>query len=60
MRRYQAVGCDQVAFGLPVSLPQDLAVETLRLFGQDVIPKFDQDPVHRSTRMRTGEPALQS
>jgi hypothetical protein len=35
-------------------------VETLRLFGQEVIPKFDEDPVHRSTRMRTGERVLQS
>ncbi len=58
VRRYQAVGCDQVAFGLPVGLPQPLAVETLRLFGQEVIPKFDQDSVHRSTHMRMGERAL--
>jgi alkanesulfonate monooxygenase SsuD/methylene tetrahydromethanopterin reductase-like flavin-dependent oxidoreductase (luciferase family) len=60
VRRYQAVGCDQVAFGLPVGLPQPLAIETLRLFGQEVIPKFDHDPVHRSSRMRTGEPALRA
>jgi alkanesulfonate monooxygenase SsuD/methylene tetrahydromethanopterin reductase-like flavin-dependent oxidoreductase (luciferase family) len=60
VRSYQAVGCDQVAFGLPVGLPQELAVETLRLFGQEVIPRFDDDPVHRSTRMRTGERVLQS
>ena len=60
VRRYEEVGCDQVAFGLPVGLPQDLAVETLRLFGQEVIPEFDGDPMHRSTRMRSGEAVLQS
>jgi alkanesulfonate monooxygenase SsuD/methylene tetrahydromethanopterin reductase-like flavin-dependent oxidoreductase (luciferase family) len=59
VRKYQAVGCDQVAFGLPVGLPQELALETLRLFGQEVIPRFDEDPVHRSTRMRMGERVLQ-
>jgi alkanesulfonate monooxygenase SsuD/methylene tetrahydromethanopterin reductase-like flavin-dependent oxidoreductase (luciferase family) len=59
VRRYERVGCDQVAFGLPVGLPQELALETLRLFGQQVIPQFDVDPMHRSTRMRAGETVLQ-
>ena len=55
VRRYEAVGCDQVAFGMPIGLPQDIALETIRLFGEKVIPQFDKDPVHRSTRMRNGE-----
>jgi len=27
-------------------------LETIRLFGEHIIPKLDTDPVHRSTRMR--------
>lgn len=52
VRRYEEVGCDQVAFGIPVGLPQEVAIETLRLFGREVIPKFDTDPEHRTTQMR--------
>ena len=55
VRRYEEVGCDQVAFGMPIGMRQEIAVETIRLFGQKVIPEFDKDPVHRSTRMRNGE-----
>jgi hypothetical protein len=28
------------------------AIETIRMFGDHVIPKLDTDPVHRSTRFR--------
>ncbi len=52
VERYQEVGCDQLAFGLPIGLPHDVAMETIRSFGDEVIPKFDTDPVHRTTRMR--------
>jgi alkanesulfonate monooxygenase SsuD/methylene tetrahydromethanopterin reductase-like flavin-dependent oxidoreductase (luciferase family) len=44
-------GIDQLAFGADM-LPFEANMETLRLFGEYVIPKFDTDPVHRSTRMR--------
>ena len=30
----------------------DTAVASMDLFGREVIPRFDTDPVHRSTRMR--------
>ncbi len=49
---YQDIGCDQVAFGMPIQLPMEYALETIRLFGDHVIPKFDTDPKHRSTRFR--------
>jgi alkanesulfonate monooxygenase SsuD/methylene tetrahydromethanopterin reductase-like flavin-dependent oxidoreductase (luciferase family) len=52
---YQAVGCDQVCFGMPLDMPHEAALETIRLFGEHVIPEFDTDPVHRSTRMRYGD-----
>jgi alkanesulfonate monooxygenase SsuD/methylene tetrahydromethanopterin reductase-like flavin-dependent oxidoreductase (luciferase family) len=52
VRRYEAVGCDQVCFGMPIGLSQEHALETIELFGTEVIPKLDPDPVHRTTRMR--------
>ncbi len=45
-------GIDQLVFGMPIDLPSQLAVETLELFGDQVIPRFDTDPVHRSTHAR--------
>jgi hypothetical protein len=32
--------------------PQDVALRSVELFGQHVIPRFDRDPVHRTVRMR--------
>jgi alkanesulfonate monooxygenase SsuD/methylene tetrahydromethanopterin reductase-like flavin-dependent oxidoreductase (luciferase family) len=52
VRRYEAVGCDQLVFGFPLDLPLEQAKESIRLFGEHVIPKFDPDTVHRTTRMR--------
>ena len=52
VKRYEGVGCDQLVFGLPLNMPWDLCHETIRLFGDHVIPKFDADPVHRTTRFR--------
>lgn len=52
VRRYESVGCDQLCFGLPLNMSWADAEETLRLFGQHVIPKIDGDPVHRSSRFR--------
>jgi alkanesulfonate monooxygenase SsuD/methylene tetrahydromethanopterin reductase-like flavin-dependent oxidoreductase (luciferase family) len=50
--RYEAVGCDQVCFGMPIGMSHEHAMETIALFGEQVIPKLDKDPVHRTTRMR--------
>ena len=58
MERYAAAGPDQVTFGLPNDMPIEAAIETIELFGEHVIPKFDTDPVHRTTRFR--EAALSS
>jgi len=33
-------------------LHSDEAIENLEVFGKHVIPEFDKDPVHRTTRMR--------
>ena len=51
--RFQEVaGCDQLVIALPLHMPHETALEIIRVFGDQVIPKFDTDPVHRTTRFR--------
>lgn len=52
LRRWGEPGFDQLVFGLPCDLPWDQTFETVRLFGDHVIPQFDPDPVHSTTRQR--------
>ena len=53
MEKYQTVGCDQVAFGLPSdSMEHDEVLEMLEVFGTKVIPEFDKDETHSTTRYR--------
>ena len=53
LERYQEVGCDQVVFGLPSdSMEHDEVLEMLEVFGTKVIPEFDKDEVHSTTRYR--------
>jgi alkanesulfonate monooxygenase SsuD/methylene tetrahydromethanopterin reductase-like flavin-dependent oxidoreductase (luciferase family) len=50
---YADIGCDQLIFGVLASTqPQEVALESVALFGREVIPRFDKDPVHSTTRMR--------
>jgi alkanesulfonate monooxygenase SsuD/methylene tetrahydromethanopterin reductase-like flavin-dependent oxidoreductase (luciferase family) len=52
---YRSVGCDQVVFGLPSDgVAHDEVLEMLELFGTKVIPQFDTDPLHSTTRYREG------
>ncbi len=47
------MGCDQVVFGLPSdSLEHEEVLEMLEVFGTKVIPEFDKDEVHSTTRYR--------
>ena len=53
LRRYEAIGADQIAFGTfatDVSLAD--ATEAYETFGKHVLPEFDKDPVHSTTRQR--------
>ena len=51
--RYQEVGCDQVVFGMPgEGIQHDEILELIEVFGDEVIPEFDTDPVHSTTRYR--------
>ncbi len=53
VQKFVDVGCDQIIFGvLASSQPQAVALRSVELFGTEVIPRFDKDPVHRTTRLR--------
>ncbi|MCB1257073.1 MAG: LLM class flavin-dependent oxidoreductase [Microthrixaceae bacterium] len=53
VEKYQTVGCDQLVFGIPADGPEDdEVIEMIELFGKHVIPNFDKDPVHSTTRYR--------
>jgi alkanesulfonate monooxygenase SsuD/methylene tetrahydromethanopterin reductase-like flavin-dependent oxidoreductase (luciferase family) len=53
---YEAAGADQLVFGLLSSaMPGDVAVEVVETFGRHVLPQFDKDPVHRTTRQREAQ-----
>jgi alkanesulfonate monooxygenase SsuD/methylene tetrahydromethanopterin reductase-like flavin-dependent oxidoreductase (luciferase family) len=50
---YADAGADQVVFGLLSStIAQELAIETVETFGRHVLPEFDRDPEHSTTRQR--------
>ena len=50
---YQEVGCDQVCFGTPdEGYTHEQTLEMIEVFGKYVIPEFDKDPVHSTTRYR--------
>jgi len=53
LERYQSVGCDQVAFGVPdEGYTHDDVLEMIEVFGKKVIPEFDTSPIHSTTRYR--------
>lgn len=53
VQRWEDVGADQLTFGmLSQEVPIELVLEATALFGREVIPGFDRDPVHRSMRLR--------
>ena len=50
---YESVGTDQLVFAVPnEGFEHEEVLEMIELFGTKVIPEFDKDPVHRTTRMR--------
>jgi alkanesulfonate monooxygenase SsuD/methylene tetrahydromethanopterin reductase-like flavin-dependent oxidoreductase (luciferase family) len=52
LRGYAEVGCDQLVFGTPIDMSWEDARHCLQVFGDEVIPRFDTDPVHSTTRYR--------
>jgi alkanesulfonate monooxygenase SsuD/methylene tetrahydromethanopterin reductase-like flavin-dependent oxidoreductase (luciferase family) len=56
VQRWRDAGADQLIFGvLNNTLPLEIAQESIELFGREVIPAFDTDPVHSTTRQREAQ-----
>ena len=56
LRIWEPMGMDQLVVRHAASgRRREQLMQTIQLFGDEVIPEFDKDPVHRSTRMRRGE-----
>ena len=50
---YDALGVDQLIYApLTLTLDQKYVLESIELFGKHVLPRFDKDPVHSTTRQR--------
>jgi len=50
---YVATGADQIVFGqLSSTMPIDVALESVETFGKHLLPRFDTDPEHSTTRQR--------
>jgi alkanesulfonate monooxygenase SsuD/methylene tetrahydromethanopterin reductase-like flavin-dependent oxidoreductase (luciferase family) len=50
---YVDAGADQLVFGqLSTTMPIEVAEEAVETFGKHVIPQFDTDPVHSTTKYR--------
>ena len=50
---YADIGADQLVFGmLSTTMPVEIACEAVETFGRHIIPVFDKDPVHSTTRQR--------
>lgn len=61
VQSYVNIGADQLVFGmLSTTMPIDIAVEAVDTFGRHVLPKFDKDPVHSTTRQREAQLAAKS
>jgi alkanesulfonate monooxygenase SsuD/methylene tetrahydromethanopterin reductase-like flavin-dependent oxidoreductase (luciferase family) len=53
LRKWAAIGVDQLIMGPSGSTyPQELMEHTIELFGNSVIPEFDTDPEHSTSRFR--------
>ena len=58
--KYEAIGADQLVFGmLSTTMPIDVAVEAIETFGRHLIPAYDKDVVHSTTRQREAQVAIQ-
>ncbi|MEO7571215.1 MAG: LLM class flavin-dependent oxidoreductase [Acidimicrobiales bacterium] len=53
VQKWADEGFDQLTFSPTTNtLPTDVIVQSMELFGREVIPQFDKDPVHSTTRYR--------
>jgi alkanesulfonate monooxygenase SsuD/methylene tetrahydromethanopterin reductase-like flavin-dependent oxidoreductase (luciferase family) len=53
IQRWADIGVDQVTFSPTTNiLPTETVVASMELFGREVLPRFDKDPVHSTTKYR--------
>ena len=58
VERYAGTGADQLSFGmLSTSISLENCQEAVETFGKHVLPQFDKDPVHSTTKQRLAAPA---
>lgn len=58
VQRYVDIGADQLVFGmLSTTMPIEVCVEAVETFGRHLVPAFDLDPVHSTTRQREAQTA---
>ena len=56
IQRFADTGADQLSFGmLSSSMPIEMCEEAVATFGKHVLPQFDKDPVHSTTRQREAQ-----
>ena len=56
VQRFADTGADQLAFGmLSSAMPIEICEEAVATFGKHVLPQFDKDPVHSTTRQRQAQ-----
>ena len=51
-KKYEEAGADQLLFGTNFLLPDEVWYEHLETMAEEVIPRFDEDRVHRTTAQR--------
>ena len=53
IRKWEEIGADQLIFSPTTNFTDaETIIRSMELFGKEVIPQFDTDPVHRTTRQR--------
>ncbi|MGI8710110.1 MAG: LLM class flavin-dependent oxidoreductase, partial [Acidimicrobiales bacterium] len=53
IRKWEEVGFDQLTFSPTTNtLDTQVIVDSMELFGKEVLPRFDKDPEHSTTRYR--------
>jgi alkanesulfonate monooxygenase SsuD/methylene tetrahydromethanopterin reductase-like flavin-dependent oxidoreductase (luciferase family) len=53
IKLYEAIGVDQLIYApLTFVMDQKYVLESIETFGRQVLPKFDKDPIHSTTRQR--------
>ena len=61
IKMYEEIGVDQLIYApLTLTLDQKHVLRSIETFGKHVLPKFDRDPVHSTTRQREAQLAAKA